>query len=132
VGIPTHSHFRVIGLAAYLTFGLIGPSIPLLVLALILAEVTIGIVQTAEHGTVAGAASEDIRGSAFGFLAAIQSFSNLSPPGSRSPLDPGQSAGRLPFASAGMIIATDAGLSARRHSGETDKSTAPTDPDHSG
>lgn len=36
------------------------------------------------------------------------------------------------FASAGTIIATVAGLTARRHSGETDKSTAPTDPDHSG
>jgi hypothetical protein len=39
--------------------------------------VTIGTVQTAEHGTVAGAASEDILGSAFGFLAALQSFGNL-------------------------------------------------------
>jgi hypothetical protein len=36
-GIATHSYYRVIGLAAYLTFGLIGPSIPLLVLAFILA-----------------------------------------------------------------------------------------------
>lgn len=67
----------ILGLAAYLTFGLIGPSIPLLVLAFMLAGVTIGIVETAEHGTVAEAAPEDIRGSAFGFLAAIQSFGNL-------------------------------------------------------
>jgi hypothetical protein len=39
--------------------------------------VTIGTVQTAEHGAVAGAASEDILGSAFGFLAALQSYGNL-------------------------------------------------------
>jgi hypothetical protein len=38
--------------------------------------VTIGTVQTAEHGAVAGAASEDILGSAFGFLA-LQSYGNL-------------------------------------------------------
>lgn len=61
----------MLGFAAYLTFGLIGPSIPLLILAFTLAGVTIGIVETAEHGTVAEAAPDDIRGSAFGFLAAL-------------------------------------------------------------
>lgn len=74
---PTLTTGFMVGLTAYLTFGLIGPSIPLLVLAFILAGVTIGIVETAEHGTVAEATHEDIRGSAFGFLAAIQSFGNL-------------------------------------------------------
>ncbi len=86
-------------------------------LAFILAGVTIGIVPTAEHGTVAGAASEDIRGSAFGFLAAIESFGNLVASGVAgllwtlvNPL------AAFRFESAGMIIATVAGLTARRHS----------------
>jgi hypothetical protein len=67
-----------------------------------------------------------------GSLPAIQSFGNLVATGVAgllwtlvSPL------AAFLFASAGMIIAV-AGLTARRHSGETDKSAAPTDPNHAG
>lgn len=67
----------LIGLSAYLLFALTGPGLVLIAVAFGAAGVTIGIVETAEHGTVAEAAPEEIRGSAFGFLAAIQSFGNL-------------------------------------------------------
>jgi MFS family permease len=94
------------GLASYLTFGLIGPSVVLLASAFFLAGVTIGVVETAEHGTVAEAAPDDIRGSAFGFLAAIQSFGNLAASGVAgllwtlvSPL------AAFLFAAAGMTVA---------------------------
>jgi MFS family permease len=69
------------GLVAYLLFGLVGPDVVLLEVAFVAAGVTIGVVETAEHGTVAEAAPEEIRGSAFGFLAAIQSFGNLAASG---------------------------------------------------
>lgn len=128
---PTLTTGFMLGLAAYLTFGLIGPSIPLLVLAFTLAGVTIGIVETAESVTVVEAAPEEIRGSAFGFLAAIQSFGSLVASGVAgllwtliSPL------AALLFASVGLIIAVVAGLTARGDPGETDKSSVPTDRDH--
>jgi hypothetical protein len=50
-------------------------------IAFVAAGITIGIVETAEHGAVAEAAPEEVRGSAFGFLAAIQSFGNLAASG---------------------------------------------------
>ena len=43
-----------------------------------LAGVGIGSAETAEHSAVAHAAPLDIRGSAFGLLAAVQSFGNLA------------------------------------------------------
>ena len=43
-----------------------------------MAGVGIGLVETAEHAAVATFAPETIRGSAFGFLAAVQSFGNLA------------------------------------------------------
>jgi len=108
---PTLTTGFMVGLTAYLTFGLMRPSIPLLALAFILGGVTIGIVETAEHGTVAEAAPEDIRGSAFGFLAAIQSFGNLVASGVAgllwtlvSPL------AAFVFASAGMTVAVATSL----------------------
>ena len=47
-------------------------------LAFAVAGVGIGLVETAEHAAVAAFAPDDIRGSAFGLLAAIQSFGNLA------------------------------------------------------
>ncbi len=44
----------------------------------ILAGIGIGCVETAEHAAVATHACEHIRGSAFGLLAATQSFGNLA------------------------------------------------------
>jgi MFS family permease len=46
--------------------------------AFVLAGVGIGCVETAEHAAVAVAAPVSIRGSAFGLLAAVQSFGNLA------------------------------------------------------
>jgi MFS family permease len=62
---------------AYLLFALTGPSIPILALAFVVAGIGIGCVETAEHAAVATLAPADIRGSAFGLLAATQSFGNL-------------------------------------------------------
>lgn len=106
-----------VGLAAYMTFGWVGPSVLALAVAFVLAGITIGVVETAEHGTVAEAAPEEIRGSAFGFLAAIQSFGNLAASGIAgllwtlvSPL------AAFLFAAAGMAVAVIAGASTiRRH-----------------
>lgn len=42
------------------------------------AGVAIGCMETAEHAAIAGAAPAQLRGSAFGLLAAIQSFGNLA------------------------------------------------------
>ncbi len=43
-----------------------------------LAGVGIGLVETAEHAAVAALARVDLRGSAFGLLAATQSFGNVA------------------------------------------------------
>ena len=50
----------------------------LLGVAFAVAGVGIGLVETAEHAAVATFARDEIRGSAFGLLAAIQSFGNLA------------------------------------------------------
>ena len=42
------------------------------------AGVAIGCVETAEHAAVASLAPVELRGSAFGLLAAVQSFGNLA------------------------------------------------------
>lgn len=62
---------------AYASFAAAGASIPLLATAFALAGVGIGLVETAEHAAVATLAPEDLRGSAFGLLAAVQSFGNF-------------------------------------------------------
>jgi MFS family permease len=63
---------------AYAGFGTIGPSIALLALPFIAAGIGIGAVETAEHAAVAALAPEDMRGSAFGLLAAIQALGNVA------------------------------------------------------
>jgi hypothetical protein len=68
-------------LAAYLTFAMVGASIPTLGVAFALAGVGIGCVETAEHAAVATEALTHLRGSAFGLLAAVQSFGNLAASG---------------------------------------------------
>lgn len=68
-------------LVAYAVFAATGPSIPVLLFAFVLAGVGIGCVETAEHAAVAVAAPAAIRGSAFGLLAAVQSFGNLAASG---------------------------------------------------
>lgn len=64
-------------LAAYVGFALAGPSIAVLAACFLAAGIAIGCAETAEHAAVAALASEELRGSAFGLLAAVQSFGNL-------------------------------------------------------
>ncbi|HEX5950429.1 MAG TPA: MFS transporter [Actinomycetota bacterium] len=65
-------------LVAYVTFAATGPSIPVLAIAFVLAGVGIGAVETAEHHAIAARAREEVRGSAFGLLAAMQSLGNFA------------------------------------------------------
>lgn len=62
---------------AYLGFAVSMPSIALLAASFIVAGLAIGCIETSEHAAVAILAPTDLRGSAFGLLAAIQSFGNL-------------------------------------------------------
>ena len=63
---------------AYLGLAFVGSSIALLALFFALAGIAIGFVETAEHAAVATLAPPDIRGSAFGALAAIQALGNFA------------------------------------------------------
>lgn len=63
--------------AAYAGFALTGASLAVLAICFIAAGVAIGCAETAEHAAVATLAPTDIRGSAFGLLAAVQSVGNL-------------------------------------------------------
>lgn len=51
--------------------------------AFVTAGVAIGLVERAEHAAVAAFAPAEVRGSAFGVLAAVQSFGNLAASGGR-------------------------------------------------
>lgn len=66
---------------AYAMFGVAGGSVWVLLTAFAVAGVGSGCVQTAENAAVAGSVPATIRGSAFGMLAAIQSFGNLAASG---------------------------------------------------
>ena len=59
------------------------------------AGIAIGCVETAEHAAVAGLAPLELRGSAFGLLAAVQSFGNLAASAIAGLLDAGLSPGGL-------------------------------------
>ena len=63
--------------AAYALLALAG-AVWVLAGGFVVAGVGIGLVETAEHAAVATFAPDSIRGSAFGLLAAIQSFGNLA------------------------------------------------------
>jgi MFS family permease len=64
-------------LLAYLGFAVQTPNIALLALSFAVAGVAIGCVETSQHAAVASLAPTELRGSAFGFLAAVQSFGNI-------------------------------------------------------
>ena len=64
--------------AAYVVLAATGASVALILVGFVLAGVGIGCVETAEHAAVATLAPEALRGSAFGLLAAVQSFGNLA------------------------------------------------------
>jgi MFS family permease len=59
--------------AAYAGFAAADTSIAALAAAFVLAGIAIGVVETAEHASVATMAPPELRGSSFGLLAAIQS-----------------------------------------------------------
>jgi MFS family permease len=65
-------------LTAYVGFALTGSAIILLAALFAAAGIGIGFAETAQHAAVAALAPPDLRGSAFGALAAIQSFGNLA------------------------------------------------------
>ncbi|MDQ3783834.1 MAG: MFS transporter [Actinomycetota bacterium] len=65
-------------LFAYIVFAVVGTSLALFAVAFVFAGVGIGCVETAEHSAVATLAPACVRGSAFGALAAVQSFGNLA------------------------------------------------------
>ena len=64
-------------LLGYLGFAVQSPNVIILALSFIVAGVAIGCVETSQHAAVASLAPTEIRGSAFGFLAATQSFGNI-------------------------------------------------------
>ncbi len=69
----------VVGFAlSYGLFTVDAPAIVFLAVPFILAGIGIGAVETAQHSAVAAFAPKDLRGSAFGMLAAVQSFGNLA------------------------------------------------------
>jgi dipeptide/tripeptide permease len=57
---------------------LTGAGLPVLAIGFILAGIGIGCVETAEHAAVASLAPEQLRGSAFGLLATVQSLGNFA------------------------------------------------------
>jgi MFS family permease len=65
-------------LVAYVGFAFTGSAIVLLAALFAAAGIGIGFAETAQHAAVAALAPSDLRGSAFGALAAIQSFGNLA------------------------------------------------------
>lgn len=65
-------------LAAYVGFALAGTSVALLAVLFALAGIGKGAVETAQSAAVALLAPPDLLGSAFGALAAVQSFANLA------------------------------------------------------
>lgn len=64
--------------AAYTGFAATGAALWMLALPFVAAGVAIGCVETAEHAAVAALAATEVRGSAFGLLAAVQSIGNLA------------------------------------------------------
>ncbi|WP_327258433.1 MFS transporter [Streptomyces sp. NBC_01240] len=63
---------------AYGMFAVTGAVITVLAVPFVLAGVGIGAVETAQHSAVATLAPKDLRGSAFGMLATVQSLGNLA------------------------------------------------------
>jgi MFS family permease len=64
-------------LIAYIGFAVPSPNLFVLAFGFVAAGVGIGCVETSQHTAVASLAPTDLRGSAFGLLAAVQSFGNI-------------------------------------------------------
>jgi MFS family permease len=67
----------VLFVGAYVALAVTGPNVGMLAIGFVLAGLGIGAVETAEATAVASHASEEVRGSAFGLLATLQSGGNL-------------------------------------------------------
>jgi MFS family permease len=74
-------HALIVGAAAFLVayalFAGVGANIPLLLVAFVGAGIGIGFAETAQAAAVASMAPEEVRGSAFGLLAGMQSLGNF-------------------------------------------------------
>lgn len=64
-------------LLAYLGFAVRVPNVVILATSFMVAGLAIGCIETCEHAAVATLAPTDLRGSAFGLLATVQSFGNI-------------------------------------------------------
>src|SRR5438046_3036561 len=64
-------------LLAYLGFAVPTPNVFMLAGSFMVAGLAIGCIETSEHAAVAVLAPTDLRGSAFGLLATVQSFGNI-------------------------------------------------------
>jgi len=64
-------------LVAYLGFAVSVPNVLVLAVSFIVAGLAIGCIETSQHAAVASLAPVDLRGSAFGLLATVQSFGNI-------------------------------------------------------
>lgn len=71
-----------VGVAAfavsYAVFAVVGANVLVLAVPFVLAGIGIGVVETAQHSAVASLAPTDLRGSAFGMLATVQSLGNFA------------------------------------------------------
>ncbi len=64
-------------MVAYLGFAISVPNLLALAGSFIVAGLAIGCIETSQHAAVASLAPTDLRGSAFGLLATVQSFGNI-------------------------------------------------------
>jgi MFS family permease len=64
-------------LVAYLGFAIAVPNVLILAGSFVIAGLAIGCIETSEHASVAALAPVNLRGSAFGLLATVQSFGNI-------------------------------------------------------
>jgi hypothetical protein len=103
---------------AYAGFAAGGTSVLALAPWFLAAGVAIGCVETGEHAAVAVLASVKLRGSAFGLLAAVQSFGNLAACAVAGLLWTAASAGvAFAYLAAWMVQALLGLLAARRRPG---------------
>ena len=65
-------------LIAYLGFAVSVPNVFVLAVSFVIAGLAIGCIETSQNAAVASLAPADLRGSAFGLLATVQSFGNIT------------------------------------------------------
>jgi MFS family permease len=113
----------VVFLATYLGFAFTGSAIVVLAVLFAAAGIGIGLAETAQSAAVASLAPPDLRGSAFGALAAVQSFGNLAASavagGLWTLVSPRAAflylAGWMVASAAALVLTAGRGLTASRH-----------------